>query len=164
LHGTEPKGDDAVTNVEKYRRYAEKVRIFNGLPPEEVDHILHQGRVLHYHAGMSIFHEGALGNALFIVLKGEVGIYHQNELIASCVVGDAFGEMAVLNHTPRTASAAAILDTRVFTLEEKQLNAILQREVSTRLLLNVIHVISERLEAANKANHHLRQQLKTATP
>ena len=149
-----------MTDFEKYKRYAEKVRIFRGLTPEEVEQIIHQGRVLHYHAGMSIFHEGTLGNALFIVLKGEVGIYHHNELIASCTVGDAFGEMAVLNHTPRIASAAALSDTRVFTLEEKQVHAILQQKASTRLLLNVIHVLSERLETANAHNHGLRQQLK----
>ena len=149
-----------MTDTEKYKQYAEKIRIFNGLTPAEVDYILHQGRMLRFHAGMSIFHEGTLGNALFIVLRGEVGIYHHNDLIARCAVGDAFGEMAVLNHTPRSASAAALTDAKVFTLEEKELNAFLQREAATRLLLNIIHVLSERLELANTVNHGLRQQLK----
>lgn len=154
-----------MTDIEKYKRYAEKVRIFNGLTPEEVDHILHQGKIMNYHAGMTVFHEGTLGSSLFIVLKGEVAILHHNEMIATCGVGDAFGEMAVLNHAPRSASAAALSDCRLFTLEEKEVNAILHREVATRLLLNVIHILSERLETANAANHELRKQLKlVSTP
>lgn len=149
-------------DMDKYKRYAEKVRIFNGLSPDDVDFILHQGRILHYHSGMTIFHEGTLGNNLFIVLKGEVGIFHHTELIAKCEIGDGFGEMSVLNHTPRCASAAALSDCRLFTLEEKEINSLLSKHVAVRLLLNFIHVLSERLESANANNTELRKQLKVA--
>lgn len=151
-----------MTDLEKYKRYSEKVRIFNGLTPEEVDHILHQGKITNFNAGMTVFHEGTLGSSLFVVLKGEVAILHHNEMIAKCVVGDAFGEMAVLNHSPRSASASALTDCRLFALDEKELNNILRREVAQRMLMNVIHILSERLEAANARNHDLRTKLKHA--
>ncbi|MBI2431575.1 MAG: cyclic nucleotide-binding domain-containing protein [Candidatus Hydrogenedentes bacterium] len=149
-----------MTDDDKYKRYAEKVRIFKGLSPDDVDYILHHGKILHYHSGMTIFHEGTLGSNLFIVLKGEVGIFHQNDLIAKCVVGDGFGEMSVLNHLPRCASAAALSDCRLFTLDEKEINTLLSKHVAVRLLLNIIHVLSERLEGANAKNTELRRQLK----
>lgn len=145
---------------DKYQRYADKVRIFNGISSEEVDYILHHGKILHFHERQTIFHEGMLGSNLFIVLKGEVGIYHKNELIAKCVVGDAFGEMAVLNHEPRTATAVALTESRCFTLDEKELNTILERRIATKLLLNIIHVLSERLEQANAHLTDMRKQLK----
>lgn len=66
-----------------------------------------------------------------------------------CKVGDAFGEMSVLNHRPRTATATAETAVRLFTLDEAQVNKILEKRVAVRLLLNVIHVLSERLEDAN---------------
>jgi CRP-like cAMP-binding protein len=133
----------------KYQRYAEKIRIFKGLKPEEVSYILHCGKVLYFHEGQTIFHEGMLGSNLFIVLSGEIGIHHRNELIAKCKVGDAFGEMAVLNHEPRTATACALTQAKCFTLDEKEMAEILQNHVAVKLLMNIIHVLSERLEASN---------------
>lgn len=151
-----------MSREKKYQRYGEKVRIFNGLGPEEVEHILHHGKVLNFPVGQTIFHEGMLGSNLFIVLKGEIGIYHKNELIAKCNVGDAFGEMSVLNHEPRSATAAAVTEARCFTLDEKELNEILERRIANKLLLNIIHVISERLETANAFISKMRKSAKKA--
>ena len=133
----------------KYLAYAERVRIFKGLKPDEVSDILDQGRSIEYAKGQTIFHEGMLGSNLFIVLSGEIGLYNKNKMIALCKVGDAFGEMSVLNHRPRTATAAAQTDVKLFTLDESQVNSILEKHVAVRLLLNIVHVLSERLEDAN---------------
>lgn len=146
----------------KYRKYAEKIKIFNGLEPEEVEFIIHCGKVLHFQENQIIFHEGMLGTNLFIVLSGEVGLYIKNEMIAKCEVGDAFGEMAVLNHKPRVATATAVTAAKVFTLEERSINSILEKHVAVRLLLNIIHVLSERLERSNALCTELRKALRRA--
>ena len=140
-----------MSHEDKYEQYAKKVRIFKGLSQEEVSDVLHQGKVVYFQQGQTIFHEGMLGSNLFIVLSGQIGIYMKGKIIARCKVGDAFGEMAVLNHTPRCATAAALADTTLFTLDEMQINGILTKQISVRLLLNVIHILSERLETANVA-------------
>ena len=145
-------------DMEKYRRYGEKIKIFHGLDPEEVEQILHHGQQMHFHEGQTIFHEGMLGSNLFIVLSGEIGIFRKRELIAKCQVGDAFGEMSVLNHKPRSATAAAITDARLFTLEEKEINELMEKRVAVRILMNIIHMLSERLETANAWNAELRRK------
>ena len=142
----------------KYQRYAEKIKIFHGLSPEEVEYVLHCGKVLHYLEGQTIFHEGQLGTNLFIVLSGEIAIYNRNRMIAKCQVGDAFGEMAVLNHKPRSATAAALKPCKLFTLDEKEINDILEKHLAVRVLLNIVHVLSERLEDANATLLELRKQ------
>ena len=71
-----------MTDPAKYSRYAEKIRIFNGLKPEEVSDILHRGSPISYRQGLTIFHEGMLGSNLFIILHGSVGLYKRNKLIA----------------------------------------------------------------------------------
>ena len=139
-----------MSDESKYRRYAEKIRIFNGLDPGEVEYILHNGKILVFREGQTVFFEGQLGSNLFVVLSGRIGIFKKNKQIATCVVGDAFGEMAVLNHEPRTATAAALCETKLFTLDEKQINGILEKHVAVRMLLNIIHVLSERLETVNE--------------
>jgi CRP-like cAMP-binding protein len=138
-----------MSDAHKYAQYAEKVRIFNGLSAEEVEYILKQGKTFEFHEGQTIFHEGQLGTNLFVVLDGKVALYNKSKPIATLHVGDAFGEMAVLNRKPRSATAAAASEVKVFTLDERQINAILEKHLAVRLLLNIIHVLSERLETAN---------------
>lgn len=145
-------------DIEKYQKYAEKVTIFQGIDPRDVEYILKSGKVLHFREGQTVFHEGMMGTNLFVVLAGEIGIFSKNELIAKCRLGDAFGEMAVLNHKPRSATAAALTEAKLFTLDEKQINGILEKRVAVRLLLNIIHVLSERLESANAWLAALRKQ------
>lgn len=138
-----------MSNGDKYEQYAKRVRIFNGLQPGEVADILHQGKVVHFQQGQTVFHEGMLGSNLFVILSGQIGIYSKGKLIARCQVGDAFGEMAVLNRTPRCATAAALSNATLFTLDEDQINKLLKKHIAVRLLLNIIHVLSERLETAD---------------
>lgn len=128
---------------------ADRIEIFRGLSAEEIAHVLKQGQVLFFRQNQTIFHEGMLGSNLFIVLGGEVGIYRKTELIAKCRAGDAFGEMAVLNHKPRTATATALSEAKCLTLDERQVNQILAKGVSTKLLLNIIAMLSSRLVNAD---------------
>ncbi len=144
---------------EKLRKYSKKIKLFNGLQPDEIGSILKQGNMLEYHKGQTIFHEGQMGSNLFILFAGEVGIYIHNDMIAKCRAGDAFGEMAVLNHKPHVGSAAALSDVRVFVLEERQLNSILEKGVAVRLLMNVIHILSGHLEGVNAWNAALRKKM-----
>ena len=146
-------------DVQKYERYAEKISIFHGLSAGEVDDLLHRGKMLVCRQGETIFHEGMLGSNLFVVLGGKVGIYIKCQIIATCHVGDAFGEMAVLNKRPRSATATALTDSRLLMLDEKQINEILEKHVAVRLLMNIVHVVSERLESANTSNVELRKAL-----
>lgn len=137
-------------NREKYEKYARKIKVFNGLTPEDVYDIIHHGKVLQFQKGQTVFHEGMLGSNLFVVLSGQVGIYSKGKQIARCEVGDAFGEMSVLNHRPRCATAGALSDVSLFTLDEAEINQILEKRVAVRILLNIIHILSDRLESANE--------------
>ena len=147
-----------MSSPEKLQTYAHKIRIFNGLTPDEVDYILHCGKIIHFRDGQTVFHEGMLGSNLFVILNGKVAIYKKKRLIAMCKVGDAFGEMAVLNQRPRSATAAAKSEVKLFTLDERQINEILDKAVAVKLLLNVIHVLSERLENANHLIAQMRDE------
>ncbi len=134
---------------EKYERYAKRIALFNGLSPEEVSNILHQGEFFYFGQGKTIFHKGQRGSALFIVFSGTVDIYNDERKIAQCRVGDAFGEMSVLDHRPHTATAAAATDVKLFTLSESQINEILHQRVAVRFLLNVTHLLSGHLADTN---------------
>lgn len=138
-----------MSNLAKYEDYAKKIKIFQGLSAEDVAEILRHGDKIRFRAGQTIFHKGQLGNSIFIVLNGVVDIENEGCIIAKCRTGDAFGEMSVLNHRPHCASAAAASDVKLFTMDENQINNLLEKRVAVPFLLNIIHVLSSYLETAN---------------
>ncbi len=145
-------------SIEKYKQYAKRVKIFNGLEAEEVEEIIKRGDMLEYHEGKPIFFQGQLGTNIFVVWKGTVGIFVDNDLVAKCEVGDAFGEMSALNHRPHAGSASALTDVKCFVLTEDDVNSILTKHAATRFLLNIIHILSNHLEVANTSNAKLRKR------
>ena len=147
--------------MRKYQAYAKRVPLFNGLEADEISEILHLGSKLKYKAGDSIFFQGQLGANIFIVFHGIVNITIDNSVIAKCRVGDCFGEMSALNHTPHTASAEAATDCSVFALHEKDINKILKTHAAVRFLMNIIHVLSGHLETANHVNSKYFKQIKS---
>ena len=138
-----------MSSIEKYKRYAKRVALFNGLEPEEIGEILEAGEMFDYHKGATIFYQDQLGSNIFVVWKGTVGIFIDNGLIAKCEVGDAFGEMSALNHRPHVGTASALTDAKCLVLTENNLNDILQKHAATRFLLNIIHILCGHLEKAN---------------
>lgn len=131
------------------RRLMGRVKLFRGMSAEEVDKVLARGNVVEYSKDETVFHEGGEGTLLFIVLDGVVSIRVRGKYIAKCKPAEAFGEMAVLNRRPRSATATATTPVRLFSLGEEEIQTILDRQVAVRFLLNVIYAISERLEAGN---------------
>jgi len=93
--------------------------LFSGLSGREVQMVrafLHQR---HYQAGEVIFDEGEEGQALYILLSGQVLICRQGEAdkpIATLESGAFFGEMALIDDAPRSAQARAVTPTEVSVL------------------------------------------------
>jgi CRP-like cAMP-binding protein len=88
-----------------------KLLLFVGLSPAElaiVDGLLHER---HFIKGEVIFDQGEIGKALYIVVDGEVLICRQGAPETECIVklgkGTFFGELALLDDTPRSAQARA---------------------------------------------------------
>lgn len=141
-----------MSDMRRYQEYAKKIKLFNGLSPDDVSDILHLGTKIEYRAGDSIFHKGQMGANIFVLFNGTVNITMDGTMIAKCRPGDVFGEMSALNHTPHCASAEAASKCKVFALHEKDISNVLKTPVAVRFLLNIIHVLSAHLENANTVN------------
>ncbi|MFV0495091.1 ATP-binding cassette domain-containing protein [Mycobacterium sp.] len=69
-------------------------------------------------AGVSLFEQSTMGELIYVVTEGEIELVHEmadgsEELIRICGPGDYFGEMGVLFHMPRSATARACTDAKV---------------------------------------------------
>ena len=91
-----------------------------------------------------VCHEGQPGNEMYIILKGSVGIYITSTIgtltqVATIQTGDFFGEMAIFDNLPRSASCIALEDTVVVAVTKDNLQQFLETcpEIAKQMLENM---------------------------
>ncbi len=111
-----------------------------------------------YAAGQEIFHEGTPGDGVYFVKDGLVEISAgagARRVFSRLGPGEIFGEMAVIEHRPRSATASAAGATEVYFLPRGELLPFIER--SPGLALALLQQISHRLREFNQL--HLREIL-----
>ena len=107
------------------------IRLFEGIRKRDLIHVLENLQERTYLKGETIFTQGDIGRALFIVLSGKIALARidqateKSEIIAEVRPGEFFGEMALLEEMPRTATAYALEETQVFMLFKIKLESLL---------------------------------------
>ena len=102
-----------------------------------------------YKAGEIIFREGDPATELFIIKEGRVEILSGNRLLDSIDGNGIFGEMALIDAAPRSASAIAASDVTVVPISEKQFLFLVSQ--TPFFALNLLKVLARRLRATNKS-------------
>jgi CRP/FNR family cyclic AMP-dependent transcriptional regulator len=87
-----------------------KVPLFSGLDNRELNQIASSMRERRFKAGDTITQEGAGGAGFFVVEEGEADVNVGGEKRGAIGPGDYFGEIALLNESPRTATLTARTD------------------------------------------------------
>lgn len=112
----------------------------------------------HYARSATIFHQGDVGDELHLIVAGQVRIYTISELGQELSVrifaeGAFFGELALLDGRPRSATAEAMRPTTTLTLHR---SAFLQAiEAFPGIAISVLEELSGRLRATNTYVEHL---------
>jgi CRP-like cAMP-binding protein len=85
------------------------IPVLGSFSDQDLDELLKQSRVIKYEPGERIIEEGHFDKWIFFLFSGKVGIQKQGETIAVLKRrGDLFGEMGVIDGSPRSASIVAI--------------------------------------------------------
>jgi CRP/FNR family transcriptional regulator, cyclic AMP receptor protein len=87
-----------------------KVPLFSGLDDKELKEIASSMRERKFRAGDTVTQEGAGGVGFFVVESGEAEVNVGGEAKGSVGPGDYFGEIALINESPRTATLTARTD------------------------------------------------------
>ena len=99
-------------------------------------------------AGQRIFSQGEQGQVMFIILSGKVEIRSNNNLLMTLEEGELFGEMALVDKSPRSADAIALTDCE---LEEINERSFLFRVGETPFFaLKIMRTLAARLRIANQ--------------
>ncbi|HAT71828.1 MAG TPA: hypothetical protein DCS63_03335 [Elusimicrobia bacterium] len=131
------------------------IRLFGGIRKRQLIHVLECLQERTYLKGETIFTQGDIGRALFIVFAGKIALARtdqatqKSEIIAEVHPGEFFGEMALLEEMPRTATAYALEDTKVFMLFKIKMESLLfaRPAIGVTLAAQLAKIMSARLRA-----------------
>lgn len=140
-----------------------KIFLFQYLDDNELEHILNIASAKIYKEEAIVFNEGEKGDAFYVVLKGSVRISTVipgvgEEALAVLKKGNYFGEMALIDNAPRSASAVANEDTVLLKITDANFRNLLvnDRKLAYKLLWGLVKTFSKRLrETDNKLKNIL---------
>jgi len=131
-----------------------EVPLLARLAESDLQALASRGRVKRYAQGTAIFHEGDAGDAMYVVVEGRVRISLLSgsggeTTLALMGPGDCFGELALFDGKPRSATAAAALATRAFMVSRDDFVAWVKERPSAALAL--LETLSLRLRRTDEA-------------
>lgn len=99
--------------------------------------------------GDLIFQEGEHGDEFFVVVRGEVEIMSGNRRLEILGQNSIFGEMALIDDSPRSATVVALTDCTLAPFRQKQFLFLVRR--TPFFALRVMRVLAMRLRKQNKS-------------
>lgn len=108
-----------------YRADVAAIPLFRDLSSAELDLLLTRLTPVSAAPGQAIFQQGEPGDRFYVIRSGQVEVVRDGEQIATRGKGEAFGEIALLNNVPRTATVRAIAPTEMLALNASDLRDLL---------------------------------------
>jgi CRP/FNR family transcriptional regulator, cyclic AMP receptor protein len=124
-------------------------------------------------AGETLFKAGAPGESLYVVRSGEIELFirdtaGQKIALAIAGVGEVFGELALLDRGPRTATAIALTDCELLELDRDDLLLLFQKSpnAALRLLAAMSHMTRKadellRTRVSRNVNEEVEEKIST---
>jgi CRP/FNR family transcriptional regulator, cyclic AMP receptor protein len=130
-----------------------EVKLFELLDDQESESLCALMETLHFDKGDTIFNAGDAGDSIYIVRSGRVEVYIENYeghkiILRENEQGDVFGDISLLDGGPRTATAVAIEDTEVLSLDRDNLLELVTKHPHAGL--DLLTVMGRRLRATNE--------------
>jgi CRP/FNR family transcriptional regulator, cyclic AMP receptor protein len=121
---------------------------FQGLSRNELLEIAKVTEDLEVDAGKVLTREGQSGSEFFVIVDGDVSVTKDGNEIRTLGPGDFFGEIALLEDTPRTATVTAKTPLRFFVLTRQAFRSMLAHQ--PELEQKVLTALEERVRATSE--------------
>lgn len=131
-----------ISTVEKVL-FLKSIDLFSQIPGEDLAQIAQITDEVHYEEGDEIFREGEPGDSLFLVIEGKVRVHRGGQSVAELGQRQVFGEMALLDSEPRSASVSAVSDLTLLKIARDDFNEILAEKAE--IAQGIIKVLTRRL-------------------
>ncbi len=138
---------------EELHAILEKIPVFEGFSPRELAAL---GRVLHkreYLPGEVIIRQDEPGLGMYIIQSGEAAVISGRDDVQLSVLGDGdfFGEVSLLDETPRSATVVARTHCLIFGFFQSDLFGLIERDprFGVKIVIRLAKILGDRLRKAN---------------
>jgi len=127
--------------------FLKKSELFKDIPSHYLSVFKEIFKEVSLYRGESLFQEGDAGDSLYLIRQGTVSIQQKNKELSQLGEGSCIGELALLDHLPRSATVIALEDTEFLKLTSQDFDDILLTypEVS----LGLLKILATRLRQMN---------------
>ena len=96
-------------------------------------------------SGDVVVRQGAAGNAFFVIVSGEADVTRNGRKVGHLVSGDFFGDLALIDKMPRSATVTATTDLALLVLGQREFSALLDGSASfgRKLLVGLAQRVRE---------------------
>jgi CRP-like cAMP-binding protein len=120
------------------------VPLFEGMSGRQLSRITARAR--HFTAGTAIVRAGDPGNAFYVILEGEVRVTPPGRRAVKLKAGDVFGEMSLLDGSPRSADITAVGEVTAMVVGRPAFMKLIKSEPQMALVL--LQTLATRLREA----------------
>ena len=100
---------------------------------------------VHYEGGETVFSQGDQADYMYVLVDGAVDIVVNDVLVGTAGPGEAFGEMALIDQTRRSATAVAKTDSRIVPIDRRRFLFMVTE--TPNFALQLMGMMAERLRA-----------------
>jgi CRP/FNR family cyclic AMP-dependent transcriptional regulator len=136
-----------LSTVEKVL-FLKSIDLFSQIPGEDLTQVAMVSVEESHEPGDEVFAEGEAGDALYLVLDGKVRVHRSDRVLAELGERECFGEMALLDAAPRSASVTALSDTNVLKISREDFQEIMSEK--PEIAVGIIKVLTRRLRNATR--------------
>ena len=148
-HATSEARISALERVEVLKNTA----LFAQTPENVLSSVVPIMKEVTFREGEEIFAKGDIGTFLFIVHDGEVGVFTGSQQLATFGAGDFFGELALLDAEPRSATAVALSEVLAFRIDQEDFYDVMEERAE--VLRNILRMLCQRIRRQNEKMHEL---------
>jgi signal transduction histidine kinase len=118
------------------------VKFLAHIPEDEQNKFIRDCKQINLKAGEPLFHEKDLGSSMYVVLSGEVSVYKGDTAIAKRRRGELFGELSLIESTPRSATVKSSANTSLLEITKEQFDS--HFASNSKILLFLLKIIAKR--------------------
>src|SRR5918998_6300327 len=126
-----------------------RVALFADLATEDLEQLCQMARTDSVDPGELVFEEGSPGDALYIILDGELEVTKRQDgqavVLAVRRAGELVGEMSLLEQAPRSASVRALRESRLLVISQAAFQTLLSCSASAHL--TILRTVTSRLRS-----------------
>ncbi len=128
------------------------VELFAGLPGPALGALADRLSEIAFPTGRYIVRQGQIGMGFYLIQSGWVRVVRRNRVLAHLGPGNFFGELSLLDQSPRMAHVVADEQAVCLALHSWEFTKLLERH--PKIALGILHEVTRRLRAATDLHLH----------